>query len=186
MYNYSIYVDVMYIDGDPILHVIDEATRFQAAKWLRDLSAKHTWETLQYYWMDTYLGPPDLITHDAGKNFVSKKFRQYATSLGITTKSVPVEAHWSIGIVERAHPELKRAYNIISEELKGEGVTKHILLQMAVKAINDTAGPNGLVLTLLLFGAYPRMTDRDPPAATITQRAAAIRKAMDELSKLRA
>jgi hypothetical protein len=42
IFNYSIYVDVMYIDGNPILHVIDEATRFQAAKWLRDLSTKHT------------------------------------------------------------------------------------------------------------------------------------------------
>ena len=112
--------------------------------------------------MDTYLGPPDLITHDAG-NFVSKKFRLYAASLGIIIKSVPVEAHWSIGIVERAHPELKRAYNIITEELKGQGVTKHILLQMAVKVINDTAGPDSLVLTLLVFRAYPRMTDRDPP-----------------------
>jgi hypothetical protein len=106
IFNYSVYVDVMYIDCSPILHVIDEATRFQAAKWLRDLSAKHTWETLRYCWMDTYLGPPDLITHDAGKNFISKEFRQYASSLGITTKSVPVEAHWSIGMVERAHPEL--------------------------------------------------------------------------------
>jgi hypothetical protein len=31
-FNYSIYIDIMYIDGDPILHVIDEATRFQAAR----------------------------------------------------------------------------------------------------------------------------------------------------------
>jgi hypothetical protein len=64
----------MYIDGNPILHVIDKVTRFQAAKWLRDLSAKHTWETLRYCWMDTYLGPPDLITHNASKNFISKEF----------------------------------------------------------------------------------------------------------------
>jgi hypothetical protein len=28
-------------------------------------------------------------------------------------------------------------------------------LQMAVKAVNDTAGPDGLVLTLLVFGTYP-------------------------------
>jgi hypothetical protein len=132
VFNFSIFVDVMYIDGNPILHIIDEATRFQATKWLRDLSAKHTWETLRYCWMDTYLGPPDLVTHDAGKNFISKEFRQYATSLGITTKSVPVEAHWSIGMVERAHPELQRAYNIITEELKGEGISKHITLQMGI------------------------------------------------------
>jgi hypothetical protein len=78
--------------------------------------------------MDIYLRPPDLFTHDTGKNFISKEFRQYGASLGITTKSVPVEAHWSIGIVERAHPELKHVYQIISEELKREGITKHILL----------------------------------------------------------
>jgi hypothetical protein len=52
---------------------------------------------------------------------------------------------------------------------------------MAVKAINDTAGPDGLVPTLLIFGAYPRMTSMDPPSLSIVKRAIAIRKAMDEL-----
>jgi hypothetical protein len=75
----------------------------------------------------------------------------------ILTKSVPVEAHWSVGIVERAHPTLRRAYEIITDELQGpgSGVTKEMALQMAVKAVNDTAGPDGLVPTLLVFGAYP-------------------------------
>ncbi|SLM34156.1 hypothetical protein LPUS_02861 [Lasallia pustulata] len=31
-FNYSIIVDIMYIDNSPILHIVDEATRFQAAK----------------------------------------------------------------------------------------------------------------------------------------------------------
>ena len=57
---------------------------------------------------------------------------------------------------------------------------------MAVKAVNDTAGPDGLVPTLLVFGAYPRMSELDPPAPSITQRAAAIRKAMEEVLKVRA
>ena len=74
----------------------------------------------------------------------------------------------------------------MTEELKGQEVTKHILLQMAVKAINDTASPDGLVPTLLVFGVYPRMTDRDPPTTTITQRAAAIKRAVDEIIKLQA
>ena len=38
---------------------------------------------------------------------------------------------------------------------------------MAVKAVGDTAGPGGLVLTLLVYGAYPRMTNLDPPAPSI-------------------
>jgi hypothetical protein len=55
---------------------------------------------------------------------------------------------------------------------------------MAVKAINDTAGPGGLVPTLLVFGAYPRMVDTDS-TPSITDRAAAIHKAMEEVRKLR-
>lgn len=185
-FNHSIFVDIMYIDGSPVLHVIDEATRFQAAKWLQNLSAKHTWDILRHCWIDVYLGPPDCIVHDAGKNFVSKEFRQHASTMAITTRSVPVEAHWSIGLVERAHPVLRRAYQIIAEELQGSGTTKEMNLQMAVKAVNDTAGPDGLVPTLLVFGAYPRMGEFDPPAPSVTQRATAIRKAMDEVAKVRA
>ena len=138
---------------------------------------------LRACWIDTYIGPPDHITHDAGKNFVSKEFTGYANSLAISTKSVPVEAHWSVGLVERAHPTLRRAYQVISDELQGTS-TKDLVLQMAVKAVNDTAGPDGLVPTLLVFGAYPRMTKLDPPAPSITARAIAIRKAMAEITKL--
>ena len=57
---------------------------------------------------------------------------------------------------------------------------------MAVKAINDTASPNRLVLTLLVYGAYPRMSNLDPPALSITEQAAVIRKAMAKIVKLRA
>ena len=57
---------------------------------------------------------------------------------------------------------------------------------MAVKAVNDTTSPNGLVLTLLVFSAYPRITNLDPPAPLITVRTTAVRKAMAEIVKLRA
>jgi hypothetical protein len=57
---------------------------------------------------------------------------------------------------------------------------------MAVKAVNDTAGPNRLVLTFLVYGAYLRMTNLDPPAPFIIDRAAVIRKAMTEIAKLQA
>jgi hypothetical protein len=55
---------------------------------------------------------------------------------------------------------------------------------MAVKAVNDTAGPDGLVPTLLVYGAYLRMTNLDPPALSIIDRAAVIWKAMSEIAKL--
>lgn len=101
--------------------------------------------------------------------------------MAITTKSVPVESHWSIGIVERYHAVLRRAYEIIMNDLAIIGISKEVGLQMVVKAINDTAGTDGLVPTLLVFGVYPRMHAMDPPAPSIVQRAAAMKKAMDEV-----
>jgi hypothetical protein len=41
-FNYSIIVDVFYITGKPVLHVVDEGTRYQAGRWLQNISAKHT------------------------------------------------------------------------------------------------------------------------------------------------
>jgi hypothetical protein len=57
---------------------------------------------------------------------------------------------------------------------------------MAVKAVNDTAGPDGLVSTLLVYGAYLRISNLDPLAPSVTDRVVAIRKAMAEIVKLRA
>jgi hypothetical protein len=61
-----------------------------------------------------------------------------------------------------------------------------MLLQMAVKAINDTASPDSLILTLLVYRAYPRIVETDPLVLSISQYAAAIRKAIDEITKLQA
>ncbi|KAI0990942.1 hypothetical protein K3495_g17245, partial [Podosphaera aphanis] len=55
---------------------------------------------------------------------------------------------------------------------------------MAVKAINDTAGPDGLVPTLLVFGTYPRISYSSPPTPSSVQRAKAIQKAMHEISQI--
>lgn len=45
-FNYEVIVDVMYIDSKPVLHVVDSATAFQAARFLKDMSAKTIWYTL--------------------------------------------------------------------------------------------------------------------------------------------
>ena len=55
---------------------------------------------------------------------------------------------------------------------------------MAVKAVNNTAGLDRLVLTLLVYRAYLRISNLDPPAPSITEQAAAIWKAMAEIVKL--
>ena len=57
---------------------------------------------------------------------------------------------------------------------------------MAVKAVNNTAGLNGLVPTFLVYGAYLRINKLDPPAPFITEQAAVIQKVIVEIVKLQA
>ena len=57
---------------------------------------------------------------------------------------------------------------------------------MAVKAVNNTASPNRLVPTLLVYGAYLRISKLDPPTPSVIDQAAIIRKAIAEIVKLRA
>jgi hypothetical protein len=51
-----------------------------------------------------------MIIYNTKKNFISKDFKYLAIIMGITTKTVPVEAHWLIRKVERYHIILYRAY----------------------------------------------------------------------------
>jgi hypothetical protein len=57
---------------------------------------------------------------------------------------------------------------------------------MTIKTVNDTAGPDGLVPTLLVFSTYPRMTTTDTPSFTVTERGKAITKAIKQIAELHA
>ena len=129
-----------------------------------------------------------MITHDASTNFTAVEFQQYASSLAIATKEVLVEAANTMSLVERYHKPLRQAYEVIEDEFNDGNTSgtapKALLLQIAIKAVNNTASYDGLVPTLLVFRAYPRMLELSPPTPTISQRATAIKKAMDEVSKI--
>ncbi len=104
--------------------------------------------------------------------------------MGVLTKSVPVEAYNSIGLVKYYHGPLRRIYKIISEQLPD--LNKNAALQISFKALNDSAGPDGLVPTLLVFGVFLRIAELDAPSPTVLQRTAALQKAIEEVKRLRA
>jgi hypothetical protein len=95
-----------------------------------------------------------------------------------------VEAHYSVGIIERYYNMVRRAYKIIITEIKG--INKDIVLQIAFKVINDTTGPDRIVPTLLVYSALPRISEYDPPSPLVTQRSNTLRKAIEEIKRIRA
>jgi hypothetical protein len=63
-------------------------------------------------------------------------------------------------------------------------VLKQFILQIAIKAVNNTVGPNSLVLTLLMFGTYPRITTTNTPSLTVTEHSKTITKAIKQIAEL--
>jgi hypothetical protein len=54
---------------------------------------------------------------------------------------------------------------------------------MAVKAVNNTAEFNGLIPTLLVFGAFLRISHDSPLSPSIVKRAKAVNQALKKLRK---
>jgi hypothetical protein len=92
----------------------------------------------------------------------------------IKVKKVLVKAYNSIGLIKRYYALLCRVYKILKAELKDKHINKKMILQIAVKAINNLAKPNRIVLTLLVFGLYLRITEIDLSSLIIAKRAEAI------------
>jgi hypothetical protein len=63
-------------------------------------------------------------------------------------------------------------------------VLKQFILQITIKAVNNTAEPDDLVLTLLVFSTYPRITTNNTLSLTVTEHSKAITKAIKQIAEL--
>jgi hypothetical protein len=65
-------------------------------------------------------------------------------------------------------------------------VLKQFVLQITIKAVNNTAGPDDLIPTLLVFSTYPQITTTNTPSLTVTKHNKAITKAIKQIAELHA
>lgn len=180
-FNNRVYVDTMFINSRPVIHLVDEGTHFAATCFLRSQSATDTWKAILRLWVHTYLGPPDFLAVDQGSAYVSREMKMAMDASGIRVEEAPVENPGTMGIVERYHAPLRSAYTKIRDTLD-KSTTDAECLQMAVYATNFTIGPEGLCPMLLVFGALPRPI-RMTPCPTQLQRSAAIEEARRAVEK---
>jgi hypothetical protein len=81
------------------------------------------------------------------------------------------------------------AENLVNEDNESDNetrISKEIILQMIVKAVNDIVDFDELMLTLLVFDVYSRMHVMNSSISSINQRAMIIEKIMTEVRKFRA
>ena len=154
-FNHEVQLDLMFIDKKAILHVVDRGTHFSAARFIRRQNVEAVWNALIECWIAVYVGFPNIFAYDQGSVFNSELFTQACKQFGIIMKPTPTESHNSLSSCERYHAPLRRIYKKLQIEFPR--LNEDTRLSLAVQALNNTAGPDGLVPTLLVFGMVPKL-----------------------------
>ena len=101
-----------------------------------------------------YTAYPELLRVDRGSQLIWKKFQETCNMTEIRLIYSGVGSHNSMGTGERYHDPLRRIYQKI--RFSEPDIALELTLRLAVKAMNDTMNPEGLVPSLLVFSVLPR------------------------------
>ncbi|CDF33317.1 unnamed protein product [Chondrus crispus] len=154
VFNRILCVDIMFLDKKVVLHCVDKDTKFNSAAFISDQTVDTLWSTYQKIWSLPYAGHPEHMHADQGPQFESRRWEGLCHLAGIELTLSGVEEHNALGEGERYHAYLRQVYNKFKADFPT--IDAEYALQIAIKAVNDTAGPRGLVPTLLVFGIAPR------------------------------
>lgn len=177
-------MDIIYIERKPILHIVDEGTRFSAARFLPNPSTEAVWQTFLTCWASIYTGLPQKILVDQGSQF-GKILKTLGALRHIEIEETGTEAHSSLGLGERYHEPVRTTYRKL--RLQFPKVDPEVLLRFSVKAMNDTLGPEGLFPSALVFGEYPsirtvsELLEERPTLSSRAELAIAARKEMAQI-----
>ena len=155
VFNKVVCMDIMSLGGKRVIHIVHNDTKFSAAEFLRNEIAKESWNVYMRAWVTSFIGYSDEIRADQGPQFRAKEFKTVGGMAWIKITLSGVEIHNSLGVGERYHDYLRKTDMKVRNEFPT--VAAEFSLKLAVKAMNDTAGQNGLLPTLLVFGVMPRI-----------------------------
>lgn len=155
VFNRTVFLDLMFLKSKPVLHIVDMDTKFSAASFLERETTEELWKTFLVQWVLPYIGYPKKVKDDQGQHFTSKAWLGHLHNVGIEHFPSGVESHNALGVRERYHDYLRKIFNRTIDTFPN--IPPSDALKLSVKAMNDTARPKGLVPTLLVFGALPKI-----------------------------
>ena len=181
-FNARAYIDVIYLDGKPVLHIVDEAMRFYPARFLTKMSKDAIWDSIVLCWSSVYTRLPDNIMVDEGSQF-RKVFAELAALRDVNIQKSGVESHNSLGIGGPCHKPLTDTYRKL--KLDYPSMQRQLLLALAVKVMNDTLGTEGIVPSAFVFGEFRSLRSLRGPAVlrpSLAERAEAAQQARQYMS----
>ena len=110
VFNKELAIDLMFILGMAMLHIVDTAPHYNSAVFLKGQSTEHIWGAFLETWVMLYIGLPDCIHADYGSVFANPPWRRILSEFGIKLKLSGIESHNALGSGERYHTPLRRIY----------------------------------------------------------------------------
>eukprot|EP00971_Amphidinium_carterae_P181024 3590931-Amphidinium_carterae.1 len=153
-FNETIQADVMFIERKPILHVVDEATRFSSAVWLHSTGDQDMILGLHESWLRTF-GPPKELRSDQEAGFRSDWAGVQLARWGINRILLPDRMHASV--VERHHAVVRNTFLKVRAQLEQDGLpsSPHMVLSETIFAKNAMTLVGGYTPYSAVFGRTP-------------------------------
>ena len=182
VFNHEVRLDLCYIDSQPVLHIVDVGTNFNAATFLKSEDTSTIWNAFLSIWACMYIGYPECMLTDQGSVFVSREWSSSCESASIHLRHTGTESHNSLGAGETYHAMLRRMYNKVTMDYPR--ISRDLRLALSVKAVNDTAGPDGNVPSLLVFGVLPKIPHVQVRSTSQEERMKALKLAREEYERI--
>jgi transposase InsO family protein len=182
VFNQELYIDLMYIEKRPVLHVVDAGTRFSSARFLPRSDAQTVWMTFVQMWSLLYIGHPESILTDQGSVFLSREWSGMCAVSGITLRHTGTEAHNALNVGESLHQPLRRIYEKVRAE-HGDLLPEYVLA-LATYTLNAFTNAEGLCPSLLVFGQIPPPPEFCATTSSQQDRARAMQTARAEFQRV--
>lgn len=160
-FNDKIQVDIFYVRGKPILHFVDECTKFSL---FHPLNSRNTDDIIEglIEWMGLF-GMPKEIKTDPESSIISERCTNFSNSIGVRIDDgTTPDSHWISGLVERHNATGK----IIIKKLISSNTTAKLSFNTIVKiaqgAKNGSHYYGQVTPAQATFGLHTPISDRNP------------------------
>ena len=161
-FNEMLGIDLKIWGNNYFLVIVDIATRFCAAKVIRNKLPSTIVKGLFLSWVAIF-GPPKKIIQDNGGEFSNAEMRTFAEAFSIKLIYTAAESPWSNGVVERLNGVLGKLVLKIIDDVKCDS---EIALAWALSARNSYYNNAGYTPNQLVFGfnpSLPNIYNSKPP-----------------------
>ena len=147
-FNETVAMDIKFIIGHPVLHLIDHVTRYSAGCRLNNKKPESVVQAILTNWIRIF-GHPKYFLWDNGGEFDNNDTKELCEKFNIHIKTTAAESPWSNGLCERANAILQ---NMVLKVMEDSKCSLDLAIPWAISAKNALSNTYGFSPNQLVFG----------------------------------